>query len=322
MKKVLALLLALTMILTFAACGKKTEDNGSETANSEKETQSQAAEQKDGSVPEGAVTDETKLGEAVTYKVNSEGNIIVSVRTSTDIKTGSGWLGICPLGVYLTEEAADAVDSYYEYFDSSYDKEWLDGIYTYVLNNENIEPGTYTMVLCDNDDSGSVIGEWIFSKSKNGNIEFGFDDSWLKGAGEGRNPETFENKEKEIESWFTFNEYNDEWAEFLFDGYYLEETDPQGYDKYYLMTCPEGDYETYDEAMEAHVGDYSDIKEKCPYKFSIDHSNIEDGKYTMVLAKQGGNVEIQFGAEKISATEWKLNFENAKCPALDSKYAD
>ena len=43
MKKVLALLLALTMILTFAACGKKTEDNGSETANSEKETQSQAA---------------------------------------------------------------------------------------------------------------------------------------------------------------------------------------------------------------------------------------------------------------------------------------
>ena len=59
MKKVLALLLALTMILTFAACGKKTEDNGSETANSEKETQSQAAEQKNGSVPEGAVTDET-----------------------------------------------------------------------------------------------------------------------------------------------------------------------------------------------------------------------------------------------------------------------
>ena len=96
------------MILTFAACGKKAEDNGSETAKEEKETQSQAAEQKDGSVPEDAVTDETKLGEAVTYKVDSEGKIIISVKTSAYLKKGSGWLGICPLGVYLTDEAGMA----------------------------------------------------------------------------------------------------------------------------------------------------------------------------------------------------------------------
>lgn len=317
MKKVLALLLVLTMILTFAACGKKETDEASEKT-AEKETQSQSAEQKDGTVPEGAVTDETKLGEAIAYKTDSEGHIVISIKTSASIKKGSGWLGICPLGVYLTEEAADAADVYYEYFDASYDKEWLDGIYTYVLNNENIEPGTYTMVLCDNDDSGSVIGEWIFSKSKNGSIEFGFDDSWLKGAGEGRNPKTFESKEKEIESWFTFNECDDEWAEFLFDGYYLEEVDSYEDDEYILFVCPEGDYSTYGEAMKAHVGDYSGIREKCPYLFSIDHSDIKTGKYTMVLAKTGGDVEIQFSAEKISDKEWKLDFENAKCSRLSA----
>ena len=31
--------------------------------------------------------------------------------------------------------------------------------------------------------------------------------------------------------------------------------------------------------------------------------------------------EIQFTAEKKSPTEWKMDFSNAKCPALESKYA-
>ena len=34
----------------------------------------------------------------------------------------------------------------------------------------------------------------------------------------------------------------------------------------------------------------------------------------------GGNVEIQFGVEKVSATEWKLDFKDAKCPRLNEKY--
>lgn len=320
MKKITALLLALTMVLALAACGKKpseTTETPSESGNNQSQT-----EQGSSSAPDGATADKTKLGEAIAYRVDSEGNIIISVKTSAYIKKGSGWLGICPLGVYLTEEAADSADTYYEYFDSSYDKEWFDGIYTFVLDDGNIEPGTYTMVLCDDDDSGDVIGEWIFDKRKSGDIEIGFDDSWLKGAGEGRPVKEFDSLEEEVASWFTFNEYNDEWAEFFFDGYYLEMTDPQGYDAYYLFVCPEGDYSTYDEAMEAHVGDYSGIREKCPYLFSIDHSYIETGKYTMVLVRDGGNVEVQFGAEKKNATEWKLDFENAKCPVLDSRYAD
>ncbi len=327
MKKLTALLLALIMVFALAACGGKTTETSDEPSETAAENQSQSAQETGaeavtGSAPEGAVTDETKLGEAVTCKADSEGNIVISVKTSADIKAGSGWLGICPLGVYLTEEAADNADFYYEYINLSYDKEWFNGVYTFVLNDGNIEPGTYTMVLCDDDDSGNIIGEWIISKSKNGSIEFGFKDSWLKGAGESRNPAEFESLDKEVASWFTFREYDDEWAEFLFDGYYLEEVDPYGEDKYHLMICPEGDYNTYAEAMEAHVGDYSGIREKCPYLFSIDHSNIETGKYTMVLAKMGGNVEVQFGVEKVSPTEWKMDFSNAKCPALESKYAE
>ena len=56
--------------------------------------------------------------------------------------------------------------------------------------------------------------------------------------------------------------------------------------------------------------------------FSFEQDGLENGKYTMVLAKMGGNVEIQFTAEKKSPTDWKMDFSNAKCPALESKYAD
>ncbi len=335
MKKIVFVILSVTMLLAATACRKHSNSSGdpntatqtpSKPTNTPSETTATPGQQGNHPAPEGSVTDKTQLGEAISYRVDFEGNLFVSIKTSADIKAGSGWLGICPLGIYLTEEAADAVDSYYEYFDSSYDKEWFDGIYTFALNNDAISPDTYTMVLCDNDDNGNIIGEWIFDKRKNGIIEIGFDDSWLKGAGESRHSKKFDRLEDEVASWFTFHEYNDEWAEFYFDGYYLEEVDPSGYDKYYLMVCPEGDYSTCNEALDAHVGDYSDIREKCPYLFSIDHSQIETGKYTIVLAKNGssdndaGKVEIQFGAEKVSDTAWKLDFSNAKCPALESKY--
>ena len=45
---------------------------------------------------------------------------------------------------------------------------------------------------------------------------------------------------------------------------------------------------------------------------------LENGKYTMVLAKAGGNVEIQFSAEKKSPTELKMDFLNAKCTRLSA----
>ncbi len=142
--------------------------------------------------------------------------------------------------------------------------------------------------------------------------------------------ETNENDEKEfnslgeeVESWFRYakDECDEDWAVVYFDGYDLVQTDPQGYDKYYIMVCPVDDYDTYEDAgaVDLTYGVYD--SEGRPYRFGIEHWNVEKGKYTIVFAQMGGDVEIQFDAEKISDTEWKFDFENAKCPALDSKYA-
>lgn len=350
MRKFLATLLVLVMVISIAACGKKpSNDSGKPTGATEKPSKPTDKPEEltptiadptpstdeltptptvpgSNSAPEGSVTDEKKLGSSISYKADEEGNIVFFIKTSAYIKRASGWLGLCPLGIYLTEEAADAVDCTYAYFDSSYDKEWIDGIYTFKLQNECIEAGTYTMVLCDDDECGNVIGEWIFNKDRSGNVEIGFDDAWLKGAGEDRHAKDFDSAEEEVASWFSFRECNEEWAEILFDGYYLEQADPYGYDCYYLMVCPEGEYSTYEEAMEAHIGDYSAIFEKCPYLFSIYHPSINPGKYTMVLAQDGrndlgigGDVEIQFGIEKVSATEWKFDFSNVKCQTLENR---
>ncbi len=207
MKKIILVFLSLTILLAVTACQKPSNSAGGSNAatqtpstptDSPSETTATPAfpdttptvpgttpgQQGNHPAPEGSVTDKTQLEESVSYRVDFEGNLIFSIKTSADIKEGSGWLGICPFGIYLTEEAADAVDCYYEYYDSSDDPELNDGIYTFVLNNDAITPDTYTMVLCDNDDNGNIIGEWIFDKRKSGSIEIGFDDSWLLGAGE------------------------------------------------------------------------------------------------------------------------------------------
>ena len=49
---------------------------------------------------------------------------------------------------------------------------------------------------------------------------------------------------------------------------------------------------------------------------------LENGKYTMVLAKMGGDVEVQFTAEKKSPADWKLDFENARCTRLSGPDAE
>ena len=58
-----------------------------------------------------------------------------------------------------------------------------------------------------------------------------------------------------------------------------------------------------------------------PYRFAFEQYGIQPGKYTMVLAKMGGNVEVQFTAEKVGPKDWKMDFTNARCPKLESKYA-
>ena len=335
MKKTTAYLLASLMMLSLSACGGNSSDTAStEPSESEssvvQESQSTDSESPDsaveitGDAPEGAETDETKLGEAITYSVKDD-TLYLKIKTSAEFDAQKSVIAIVNPGFYLTRNSEFISQCLFdEYcFDESADKEWFDGVYTFALDSrissiaadEEWSPNTWTMMLYDGE-SNDVIGQWLFVTEGGGKYHFEYKDSWLKGAGEDKTPKEFDNPQDEIASWFTFNEYNEEWAEFFFDGYYLEETDPQGYDKYYLMVCPEGEYTTYDEAMEAHLGDYSGIAEKCPYKFSIYHQDIEPGKYTMVLAKDGGDAEIQFGVEKTSDTKWTMDFSNASCKKL------
>lgn len=347
MKKLFAVMLALTMLLAFASCGNEPSDTPSDTSSaapsesssapSESTAEPSETEQGDTSLPEGTVSDETKLGESVTYYTDEE-YLYLKIKTSYKFDAHNAYIDIVNPGFYLTRDSQFITQTIFgsgRDFAEDFDKEWFDGIYVFKLDN-NIISGlasddsewvnkAWTMMLYEGE-SKLVIGQWFIVLEGGGKYHFEFKDSWLRGAGEDRKVEEFDSLEKEVESWFTFkaDESYDEWAVFNFDGYYLEETDPQGYDKYYLMVCPEGDYTTYEDADAVDLTycgigglDYA----KCPYRFAFEQYGIENGKYTMVLAKMGGNVEVQFTAEKVSATDWKMDFSNARCPALESKYA-
>ena len=328
MKKILSLFFALCLLLTLSACGKKPAQTPSEPAGSAETDQSQTA-QSGSAAPEGSVSDETKLGEAVSYYTDGE-YLYLKIKTSYEFDAHQANIDIVNPGFYLTRDSkfiTQAIFGEIRPFDEDFDKEWFDGVYVFKLDNNIITglasndsewaPGTWTMMLYDGD-TDLVIGQWLIVLEGGGKYHFEFKDSWLRGAGEDRKVEEFDSLEKEAASWFTFkaDESYDEWATFNFDGYYLEETDPQGYDKYYLIVCPEGDYTTYEDADAVDLTycgigglDYA----KCPYRFAFEQGGLANGKYTMVLAKMGGNVEIQFSAEKKSPSDWKLDFENVKC---------
>ena len=365
MKRILAALLALMLLLSLAACGTKPDEPGTASGSGQTQsggsaptaggqTQSGTAEPDSGeqtqpadtgsAVPEDAVTDETKLGEAVSYFVDGD-TLYLKIKTSYEFDVRNVNFDIVNPGIYLTRNSefiTQGIFSDFRCFAEEYDKEWFDGVYVFYLDNSIITglasdesewaPGTWSMLMYE-DDTGLVIGEWFIVLEGGGKYHFEYKDAWLRGAGEDKKVKEYDSLEKELEACFRFlpEESYDEWATFDFDGFYLEEIDPQGYDHYYLMVCPEGDYTTYEEAdavdlTSTGIGVFA--HRSCPYRFSFEQYGLEPGRYTMVLARDGrndlgvgGNVEIQFTAEKKSATEWKLDFKDAKCPMLESKYA-
>ena len=353
MKKFFASLMALTMLMPLTSCGKKDDESSessskaeettaAETTTAEEMTEAEtttATETADLSeAPEGSVTDETKLSEAISFSSDEE-FLYIKIKTSAEFDAHNAAIDIVNPGFYLTRDSELITKCILvggRCFDEEFDKEWFDGTYVYKIDNGMLTgiasdeseraPGTWSMLLYD-EDTHFVIGQWFIVLEGSGKYHFEFKDSWLLGAGEDKETEEFDSLEDEVESWFTFkaDESYDEWATFNFDGYYLEETDPQGYDKYYMMICPEGDYSTYADADAVDLT-YAGIGgleyAKCPYRFSFEQNGIENGKYTMVLAKMGGDVEVQFTAEKVSATDWKIDFSNVKCPVLESKYVE
>ena len=368
MKKFIGTILVAAMLLSLGACGKKdketkktkeTEDTEvTETEPEEESTTTEATttttaatettttETEDISslVPEGAVSDETMLGEAITYWVEGD-YLYFKIKTSAEIDAHRFSIDIVNPGFYLTRDSEYVTQSIYGNtcaFAEEFDKEYFDGYYVFwvdsnviagLASDESYAPGTWSVRLF-NEDTGILLGQWLIVLEGGGKYHFEFTNSWLYGAGEDRAVKEFDSLQDEVASWFTFkaDESDDDWAVFNFNGYYLEQIDPQEYDSYYLMVCPEGDYTTYEEANAVdftYCGfgglDYA----RCPYRFAFEQYGIEPGKYTIVLARDGrndlglgGNVEVQFTAEKKGPQDWVMDFSNAKCPALESKYAE
>lgn len=347
MKKVLGIVLAVAMILSLVACGKKPaadEENGNgetTTQQTDNASSSDTPDTTDGvavDTSDGKVTDPAKLGEAITYWVDGD-YLYFKIKTSVEIDAHRYDIDIVNPGIYLTRDSEFITQSIYgntRCFAEDFDIEYYDGYYVFWVDNNMITdlasdesewaPGTWSVLLY-NGDTRLVLGQWLIVLEGGGKYHFEFDDSFLFGAGEDRKVKEFDSLQDEVASWFAFkaDESDDDWATFTFDGYYLEQVDPQGYDHYYLMVCPEGDYTTYEDADAVDLTycgfgglDYA----KCPYRFAFEQYGLENGKYTMALARMGGNVEVQFTAEKKSPTDWKMDFSEVKCPALESKYAD
>lgn len=355
MKKLITAFLAFAMVVGATACGKKTEDTSenkttektvaesttaesttaesttaeSTTAASE-ETNETAAESSDvteavdisSKVPEGAVTDETKLGESISYNVDGD-YLYFKVKTSAEFNAKDAGIKIVNPGFYLTADSELITQSIHENIRclaDEFDKEWFDGTYVFWLDNDMITdlaaddsewaPGIWSVLLYDGE-TNFVIGQWFISLDGGGKYHFDFKDSWLYGAGEDKPVKEFETPQEEIASWFTFSaeETYDEWATFYFDGFYLEEVDPEGYDHHYMMVCPEGNYTTYEEADAVDLT-YCGIGEKCPYRFSFEQYGVPEGTYTIVIAQMGGEVEVQFKATK-TGDQWEMDFTNA-----------
>ena len=333
MKKIISIALTCAMVFGIASCGKKPVETTEEetTAEVTEETEAtteesaadaSASETADVSsqVPEGAVTDETKLGEAITYYVDGD-YLYFKVKTSAVTNAKSIGIKIVNPGFYLTSESELITQEIHENtrcLAEAFDKEWFDGICVFWLDSNIITdlasgewaPGTWSVLLYD-EDTSLVIGQWFIVLEGDGKYHFEFKDSWLLGAGEDLPVEEFATPQEEIASWFTYSaeETYDEWATFYFDGFYLEEVDPEGYDHYYMMVCPEGNYTTYDEADAVDLT-YCGIGERCPYRFSFEQGGIPEGTYSIVIAQMGGNVEVQFTATK-TGVQWKTDFTNA-----------
>ncbi len=372
MKKLVAAILAMTMVFGLAACGKKdeetektkktkkTEDTEVTETEPEEETttteatttttaapETTATETEDISslAPEGAEVDETKLSEAISYWVEGD-YLYFKVKTSAEIDAHRFSVDIVNPGIYLTRDSSSITQCIYgnvRAFAEEFDKEYFDGYYVFWVDSNMVAglasddsewaPGTWSVLLFD-EESRFVLGQWLIVLEGGGNYHFEFKNSWLLGAGQDREVKEFDSLQDEVASWFTFkaDESYDDYAIFNFNGYYLEQIDPQGHDNYYLMVCPEGDYTTYEEADAVDLAycsydglDYA----RCPYRFAFEQGGLEPGKYTFVLVRDGsndlglgGNVEVQFTAEKKGPQDWVMDFSNAKCPALESKYAD
>ena len=146
MKRFFLVFLVLVMVLALIGCGAKPGNDAQNSGNPN------SGSSGSDSSSNGGASDQigfSKEDEFLVFKV------------SPTIKLDeNGWLGIVPAGKeYRKELDADEVDLYWTYPENFHDKK-ADEAYIYRINTadiEGIEDGSYSMVLCDNDDEGVVI---------------------------------------------------------------------------------------------------------------------------------------------------------------------
>ena len=146
MKRFILVFLVLVMMIALIGCGAKP---GNDTQNSGNPNSGSSGS---GSTANGGASDQIGLSKEDEFLV---------FKVSPTIKLNeNGWLGIVPAGKeYRKEPDADEVDIFWTYPENYHDKK-TDEAYIYRINTadiEGIEDGSYSMVLCDNDDEGLVI---------------------------------------------------------------------------------------------------------------------------------------------------------------------
>lgn len=182
MKKILALLLALTTMLSLAACGGKKDD--SKSKESEKTSQTQASEpptQSDVKVNTPSVVNSNELDVAKDNRVstleitgikigkaNYAEDGLITLNVTVDWKgdyTDSAWIGIIPADVpHGEEEKNDEFDMDYRYF-----KDLKSGA-EFAFNPITMEPGDYTLRVNEKDDGGAELAFCNFKVNPLGKV--------------------------------------------------------------------------------------------------------------------------------------------------------
>ena len=296
MKKIFAIMLVIIVLFDMTACDNIHIFGNDDVTVSGQHDMSKLNE------------DELLVAQNVTYLELGEGLLRITVKTSSLIWQNSGWLGVCPVGEFVDEIDADNMVKYRVYMGMNCDEDWFCGIHHFDFDLNMIRKGKYSMVLCDRDDAGLLIGQWKFTKNEDNTFDFDFDGAFMEGAGESPQDKKFDTEQEKIESWFSFDESDPYFVYVEFKGFMLDTSKNP-----WMGVCPKSEYE---KEFKANLVDlsYADLDSKCPYVFPVEIDKLPYDDYTLVLcdSDEKGNVLVQFGFS-VHEDEITYDFSNAKC---------
>lgn len=165
MKKLLALLFALTMVLSLAACGgEKTDDPKDAGTPSNSQSDSDVTKNENKKPISDVEITSMKMGK-VQYVDDGAFNLNVTVEWK-GTPEANAWIGIIPADVpHGSEEKNDEFDIHYLYFGGMKSGD------TFTFENITLEPGAYTLRINESDDGGAELAWCGFSVSNGGKVK-------------------------------------------------------------------------------------------------------------------------------------------------------